>query len=250
VIIGTELYALTYETDEDVFAWSRQDCGEVISIATIPDGGNDRLWMVVKRSGNYYIEYLTDFYRRTDLIEDACFLDSSLLYEGVEVETLTGLDHLEGQEVHVLNNGSVGRPQTVTGGEITLQFPTTKCAVGLLITSAWQSMRLEGGSNDGVGQGKAKKVTSLIFRLEETGAGLSYGKGGVNKSFYGPYSLVDLPVRNTNDDMDSPPGLLTGDVWRQAFEGGTDPQMMIRVEHSSPVPCTIISIICTVDTRQ
>lgn len=250
VIIGSELYALTYETDEDVFAWSRQDCGDVVSIATIPNGGNDRLWLVVNRNDNYYIEYLTEFYRRTDSLEDADFLDSSLRYEGPEIQTLAGLGHLEGQVVNVLNQGSVGQPQVVVGGEITLQFPTTKCAVGLPIKSAWQSMRLEGGSNDGVGQGKSKRVSNIIFRLEQTGAGLAYGKGTINKEFYGDYNLLPLPVRDTNDFMDSPPSLLNGDVWQQPFEGGTDPQLMIRLEHSEPVPCTIISIICEVDTRQ
>jgi len=249
VIIGTELFALTYEPDEDVFAWSRQDCGEVVSIATIPNGGYDRLWMVVKRYGKYYIEYLSDFFRRENNLEDAVFCDSSLSYSGPEVSTLTGLDHLEGVEVSVLNNGSVGKPQIVTGGEITLQFPTTKCTVGLPIESAWQSMRLEGGSNDGVGQGKSKRVSSIIFRLEKTGAGFRYGRGELDKTFAGGL-FAELPVREVIGDMDSPPALLDGDTYRQPIDGGTDQQYMIRVEHSKPVPCTIISIIATVDTSQ
>lgn len=247
-VIGAELYALTYETDEDVFAWSRQDCGEVLSVATIPNGGNDRLWVTVKRNGNYYIEYLTKFYRREDAIEDAVFVDSSLAYEGAEIQTLTGLDHLEGETVQVLNEGSVGQPQVVSGGEITLQYPTTKCVVGLPYSAAWQSLRFEGGSNDGVGQGKSKRLSAIVFRLEQTGAGLFYGKGTVDKQFYDLNSAI--PVRDTNDLMDGPPSLLNGDTWRQAIEGGTDTQYMLRVEHSEPTPCTIVSIICTVDTAQ
>lgn len=247
VIIGESLYALTYETDEDVFAWSKQDCGKVVSISTIPNGGIDRLWMVVERFGNYYIEFLTPFFRRDDDISDACFVDSSLQYEGAETQTISGLDHLEGQEVAILNEGSVGPSRVVTGGEITLQFPTTKCVIGLPMIAEWQSMRLEGGSNDGLGQGKVKRISQIIFRLEATGAGLVYGKGTLDKEFAGPYP--PLPVRDTNDNMDSPPSLLEGDTWRQASEGGTDPQYMLRLEHNLPTPCTIISIICMVDTK-
>ena len=248
-IIGTELYALTYETDEDVFAWSRQSVGEVLSIATIPNAGNDRLWMVIKRDGNYYIEYLSKFFRRTDNLEDAIFVDSSLSYEGAEIQTLTGLDHLEGKTVSILNNGSVGSPRVVTGGQIELQFPTTKCTVGLPIESAWQSMRFEGGAQDGVGQGKSKRVSAVVFRLEKTGAGLQYGKGTIDKEF-NQGLFAQLPVRETTDDMDAPPSLLDGDTYRQPIDGGSDQQYMLRVEHSEPVPCTIISIILTVDTTQ
>ncbi|AUR93054.1 head-closure protein [Vibrio phage 1.182.O._10N.286.46.E1] len=248
VIIGQELYALTYETDEDVFAWSRQSVGSVVSIATIPNAGVDRLWIVVERDGGYYIEYLTEFYRPGMNLEDAVFVDSSLEYEGPEVQTLTGLDHLEGKELFVLNNGSVGAPVTVEGGEVTLQYPTTKCVVGLPIASSWQSMRLEGGSNDGIGQGKSKRVNEVVFRLQDVGAGLTYGKGNLDLEF--DTFSSSIPVRFTTDDMDSPPSLLNGDTWRLPVEGGTDTQYMFRVEHSEPVPCTIIALILGVDTSQ
>lgn len=249
VIIGRELYSLTYETDEDVFAWARQSVGNVLSIATIPNNGNDRLWMVVERDGNYYIEWLTKFYRREDSLDDACFVDSSLEYSGPEFQTLTGLDHLEGREVAVFNEGCVGPSRTVENGQITLQFPTTKAIIGLPMKSAWQSMRLEGGSNDGIGQGKTKRVNEVIFRLDNTGAGLTYGKGNLDLDFELNLSTY-LPIRDTNDNMDGPPSLLSGDTWRQPIDGGTDPQYMLRVEHSEPVPCTIISIIMGVDTNQ
>lgn len=249
VVIGQELYALTYESDEDVYAWSRQSVGNVQSIATIPNNGNDRLWMMVERDGGYYIEYLTKFYRRSDNLDDACFVDSSLLYEGAETQTLTGLGHLEGKTVSVLNEGSVGPQQVVTGGQITLQYPTTKCVVGLPINSKWQSMRFEGGSNDGIGQGKSKRVNEIILRLDSTGAGLTYGKGNLNLEFDNGYS-GSIPVRNTNDNMDGPPSLFDGDTYRQPMTGGTDQQFMCRLEHSDPVPCTIISLILGVDTHQ
>ena len=248
VIIGVKLYALTYETEEEVFAWSEQDCGNVVSIATIPDNGDERLWLCIERDGNYYTEYLTKFYRRADSIEDACFVDSSLLYEGAETSTITGLNHLEGKTVQVLNNGSVGQPQLVSSGQITLQYPTTKCVIGLPMLSAWQSMRFEGGSQDGVGQGKSKRVSNVIFRLEQTGAGVTYGRGDINSAYTGDIGL--LPVRETDDFMDSAPPLLNGDTVRQPIGGGRDSQWMLRMEHSEPVPCTVISVILVVDTEQ
>lgn len=248
VVIAGELYALTYETDEDVFAWSRQDCGEVLSIATIPKSGSDRLWLVVKRDSNYYIEFLTDFYRRTNQIDDACFVDSSLQYEGSEIQTITGLDHLEGRTVKILNNGSIEPDNVVSGGRVELQFPTTKCVVGLPVESAWQSLRLEGGSNDGLGQGKSKRISNIIFRLEDTGAGFVYGKGTTDKEFSS--FKTELPIRSTTDNMDEPPRLYNGDTYRQPIDGGSDTQYMLRIEHNEPVPCTVIAVILTQDTAQ
>jgi len=110
-------------------------------------------------------------------------------------------------------------------------------------------MRFEGGAQDGVGQGKSKRISSVIFRLEKTGAGLRYGKGTIDKEFDGGL-YAQLPVRETTDFMDAPPSLLDGDTYRQPIDGGSDQQYMLRVEHSEPVPCTIISVIATVDTTQ
>lgn len=247
--VGEELYAFTYETEEDVSAWSRQAVGNVQSIATIPNGDTDRLWMVIERNGNYYIEYMTDFFTRDKDISDAVFVDSSLAYEGEEVSTLTGLDHLEGETVNVLNNGSVEESKIVSGGSITLSNATTSCVVGLPVKSAWQSMRLEGGSNDGVGQGKAKKLSKVIFRLEKTGAGLRYGKGTIDSEFSGN-QISEIDVRSTTMNMDTPPDLLSGDTGNLPIGGGSDSQYMLRIEHEAPTPCTIIAVMLTVDTAQ
>jgi hypothetical protein len=249
VIVGKMLYALTYETDEEVYAWSKQDVGgEVVSIAVVPNGVDDRLWMVVKRSGKYYIEYLSNFFQRTDPLDGAIFLDSSLSYTGRETSILTGLGHLEGSLVSVLNNGSVDIHYPVVDGKIKLQFPTTKCTVGLPLKSSWQSMRFDDSADHGgVDQGKPKLISSVIFRLDATGSGLMYGKGTVDRMF-AENEHTTYVVRKTTDFMDSPPDLLNGDTYRQPITGGRDPQYMLRLEHEDPVPCTVIGLILTVDT--
>jgi len=47
------------------------------------------------------------------------------------VQTVTGLDHLEGASVMVLSNGSVEGPYTVANGAVTLQVPSDIVVVGL-----------------------------------------------------------------------------------------------------------------------
>lgn len=259
-IVGGSLACLTYETDENVFAWHKHDIsGEVVSIATVPFESQDRLWICVKRNiegqDRYYAEFLTPFFERSNSLDDAVFLDSSLSYSGPPISNVTGLDHLEGLEVSALADGATDDVSyTVTGGQITLQSPASKITVGLPYKAAWQSMRLEGGSPDGVGQGKAKQIKSIIFRLDATGSGLKYGRGdyiagqpAIAQNLYDVLPFVK--TRSTSDRMDAPPPLIFGDTPDLGFTGGTSKEFFIRVEHDLPLPCTIIALIAQTETH-
>lgn len=259
-IVNGKLVSLTYETDENVFAWHKHDVsGEVVSIATVPFQSQDRLWLCVKRNINgqvrYYAEFLTKFFERDMSLDDAVFSDSSLSYSGAPISHITGLDHLEGELVTAIADGATDDLfYKVIGGAITLQSPASKITVGLPYKSSWQSMRLDGGSPDGVGQGKAKQVKSIILRLDATGSGLKYGRGDftggnatIASNLYNALPIVK--TRSTSDKMDAPPPLLSGDTPDLPFTGGTSKEFFIRLEHDLPLPCTIISIIAQVETH-
>lgn len=255
VVIGEKLFALTYEVDEDVYAWHEHFIGgEVASVSSIPTNYLDRVWITVKReneNGEYWsIEFIERFYTGDQPIEDMFFVDSGLTYEGPATTTLTGLDHLEGITVSVLNNGSVEPKKVVVDGAIEVDYPTTKCHVGLELKSIWQSMRLEGGSQEGVAQGKSKHIKNIILRLINTGAGLLYGRGGLDNGV--PVSVAGglFPVRTTTDDMDEPPPLVSGDTQLEAFEGGWSKEMMVRLEHNQPTACTVVAWVSQVETNE
>jgi len=79
------LLALTYVREHEVWGWSRHDFdGEVESVCVIPDGNEDALYMIIKRTidgeTKRYIERLAQ--RRVDDIIDYIGMDCSVTYDG------------------------------------------------------------------------------------------------------------------------------------------------------------------------
>lgn len=92
------LLGLTYNPKQQLIGWHWHDTdGFVESIACIPEGQQDALYMVVRRTINgeqkRYIERMAS--RQIESIEDAFFVDSGLTYDGRNTDrtktmTLTG----------------------------------------------------------------------------------------------------------------------------------------------------------------
>jgi hypothetical protein len=87
------LLGLTYLREHKIFAWHRhtfQD-GEVENVAVIPEGNEDALYLIIKRTINgatvRYIERFSS--RRIDDIKDSIFMDSSLTYDGRNATAVT-----------------------------------------------------------------------------------------------------------------------------------------------------------------
>lgn len=80
------LLGCTYVREQSVLAWHRHDFegGVVENVAVIPEGDEDRVYLVIKRTIDgtevRYIERMAT--RRVDDIKDCIFLDSSLSYDG------------------------------------------------------------------------------------------------------------------------------------------------------------------------
>lgn len=259
--IAGNLAALTYETEEDVYAWHRHDIsgsvdgdGDVVTVCCIPYDSEDRLWLAVERNGSYYVEYMESYFYRTDDMTDAWFVDSGLQYNGDSTTTISGLDHLEGYTVDVLADGAVHPQCTVSSGGITLDYSASIVTVGLHYDSVYQSMRFEGGSQTQVGQGKAKQVKNVILRLDAAGAGLYYGLGSLSEgsAVISP-KLDDLELvltREADGEMDNPPDLIFGDTPKIPGVGGWSMDYMFRLEHRLPTPCTVLGIIAQIDTNE
>ncbi len=175
------LVGLTYQREQQVVAWHQHIFGGAFgagiavceSIATIPtDDKEYQTWVIIKRTINgstkRYVEYINTFdFTETDNTTFN-FLDSQLSYSGSATTTITGLDHLEGQTVSVLANGSTHPDRTVTGGSITLARSATKVKVGLKYTSLLQTMRLDAGAQNGTSQAKTKRIFNISVRLYES----------------------------------------------------------------------------------
>jgi hypothetical protein len=232
------LLGMTYERSEDVVGWHRHTLGgEVESVASIPhwDGDQDVTFVVVKRTidgqTKRYIEYFEKY--KTDSY--ALFVDSGLTYDGVPVSTVSGLDHLEGEEVAVLVDGAVHPNVTVSGGSITLQYAGSIINAGLPYTATLKTMPLEAGASDGVAQGKTMRLTNVVMRLHQTGPGLWYGPDAV--------VMDEYHTRTSSNPMDAPVALYTGDTAILPWPSGYQQAPQITVQHRLPTPCTIVAIM-------
>ena len=238
-----QLLGMTYERAEDVVGWHRHDVGgEVESVITLPhwDRAQDVLWMIVKRTidGNTvrYVEYMEQYLND----EYAFYVDCGLTYDGVATDTISGLGHLEGEEVDVLADGAVHPRRTVTGGQITLQVEASVVSAGLPYMATLRTMPLEAGARDGVAQGKTQRINNVVLRLFETGPGLWYGPS-LDK-------LDELHLRTPADLMDSPVELFTGDTTYLAWPGGYEQGAQMIVRHQLPLPCTLVALMPQVNT--
>jgi len=172
--------------------------------------------------------------------DTAFFVDCGLIYSGVSATVITGLSHLEGEEVSIWGNGAVQPRRTVVSGEIELQTPVTYAVIGLPYLAYLKSIRYEGGSNRGTTQGKKKRIASLTIRFLNT-LGVKFGRPGAD--------LEDMYFRAGSDAMDASPPLFTGDK-KVTFPGDYDLDGQIVVSSEDPTPVTVLALMPEVTVNQ
>ena len=217
----------------------------VENIATIPgDSDEDDLYIVVKRTINgatrRYVEYLTS-YDYGETIDNAFFVDSGLSYSDTTPTTIiTGLDHLEGEQVTILADGSTHSNKQVSSGSITLDRSANTIQIGLGYESILQTMRIEAGAQQGVAQSRIKRIHEITLRLFRS-VGLEVGS---NLS-----DMEIIPFRTTSDTMDVATLEFSGDK-RIEFRGDFDTDGHIFIRQSQPLPTNVIGIYPRVTTNE
>jgi len=213
----------------------------VESVASISGTLNeDELWIIVKRivNGNTrrYVEVFSVFAFDESTATDFHFLDSGLSYDGTATTSITGLDHLEGQTVQIIADGATHADKIVSSGGITLDRSSKKVKVGLGYNSILQTMRIEGGSAEGTGQGKVKRISKVVLRLFNT-VGVKCGPSLTN--------LETVPFRTTSSDMDNPVStLLAGDKTVE-FTDDYNSDGFIFVKQDQPLPLSLLALYPT-----
>jgi hypothetical protein len=150
------------------------------------------------------------------------------------VTTISGFDHLEGEEIDLWVNGSAHPAQTVVGGEVTLSIPGSKVQGGLSCPAVLQPMPLEAAAADGTAQGKTGRISRCIIRFHDT-AGARYGRDEDEK-------LDRVELRSGGTLMDQALPLFTGDKvvdWPRGYDG----QALITIVQDTPGPCTVVALM-------
>ena len=230
---------------------------KVESIGVIPKTPDDRVWMIVKRDidggEKRYVEFLENFFLNArDTQKKAHYLDSGLQYTHIgedPIETLSSLDHLEGETISLLVNGGVADDQTVaelTGHTaenpkigVTFSAPysggvsNVDFIAGLKYDSKLHTLPVRMGDDGSIFPLGRVRMIKAHFRFIETLA----VQAGVDT-----LGMEDIVFRATSATSGEATPLFTGTKIVNII-GRTEEEEILKVESSGPLPITILNVI-------
>jgi len=227
------LLGLTYLPEHDVLGWHEHSTdGSFESVASVKEGSEHVLYAIVKRTINgrtvRYVERLHT--RKFSDPADAFFVDAGATYDGAATTSITGLWHLEGEEVAVLADAAVHPNVAVTGGAITLEGEASVVQIGLPIVADIQTLPLS-IETAAFGQGAQKNINEVALRVKDS-SGFVIGPNFDE--------MVEVTQRS-NENYGEAPALMTDVVVVTVMpEWGDDAQVCLR--QSAPLPVTVLSM--------
>jgi len=249
------LIGMTYVKEQQIVGFHKHVIGgtfaggqavvESITCIPTPDGTQDQLWMVVKRTvdGNTvrYVEFMDVPFDASIMGKNTMnFVDCGIqnanfpLPLGSPASHITGLDHLKGQTVAICADGAVQPSKVVASdGSIDLQTAASVITVGLPFVAQMQTLPIPVQGDTGTGQGAVKRIDRIIFRIEDS---LTFKTG---KDFN---NLAFIFFGTTTSLMDNSPALFTGDqpIFHNAGLGETLGQ--IAIQSDEPYPLTLLGM--------
>jgi len=142
-------------------------------------------------------------------------------------QVVTGLSHLEGEEVAILGDGSVFPSETVVSGSVTLDGYANKIHVGLPFTAEVEPLDIASGP------GTKKLVRNVYAKFHKT----SFVKIGKDED-----TLRDVTLVEGAPTMDEAPDLTTAEI-REFIEDSPEFETSVLFASDLPLPFTLISIL-------
>lgn len=155
----------------------------------------------------------------------------------VAVDTLAGLDHLEGKTVSILADGNVEPQQTVSSGGVTLRRAASVVHVGLPYETEIETLDIDQFPNESL-RDKQKLVHSVGMVVERS-RGIFAGESRDDLS--AADTLIEWKQRQ-DEALGEPTALFTGaltiPITASWNSGGR-----VRVVQNDPLPLTILSLL-------
>jgi hypothetical protein len=221
---------LTTLRSQEVAAFTRwTTAGAVRGAAALQNG---QTFLAVERAGAV----------RVLLLDPECLLDHALRFSFADpVSALTGLDHLEGQEVLLVLDGRPEGVATVTGGGVTLPRPCLTAEVGLGFEVLVRTMPIEPRDPTGALIGRKSRFVRVAVRAFDSGPfdvrGATLATRTVGSPPAPPLDVIPPP----------PPPLVRGEF---VLDGvlGWHPQQSLEIVQppARPAPLTVQALAMTV----
>lgn len=228
------LLGLTYIKEQDIYAWHQHTTagGKFVSVCNIGGATEDKLYAVIERGGQYYVEIMGSRDKSTN-VEDQFFVDSGITYEGEPTDEISGLEHLEGYTVAILADGNVLPQQTVENGKVLLGNKYKKVHVGLPIDAEIKTLPIDFTAQDGTYLSRKKRIVTVTLLLKDSRGGLF----GMKEN-----ELNEFKWRS-NEVYGEPIGLQTGKFKVTIKSATYDETQQIIIKQPDPLPMTVLSLI-------
>lgn len=228
------LLGLTYIKEQDIYAWHQHTTagGKFVSVCNIGGSTEDKLYAVIERGGQYYVEIMESRDKSTN-VEDQFFVDSGITYEGEPTDEISGLEHLEGYTVAILADGNVLPKRTVENGKVLLGNKYKKVHVGLPIDAEIKTLPIDFTAQDGTYLSRKKRIATVTLLLKDSRGGLF----GMKEN-----ELNEFKWRS-NEAYGEPISLQTGKFKVTIKSATYDETQQIIIKQPDPLPMTVLSLI-------
>ena len=238
-----KLLCFTWEQAQQVWGWTLCETdGFVLSCCSIPENGEDRVYLIVRRTINgverTFIERMAS--HLWDDVEDCCYLDCAVSYAYDRPrETFYNLWHLEGQTVWALAGGFVVKDLVVSGGKVVMPEevgPVSKLTIGLPYDVDIQTMPVMFNGPLGSNAGRKQQAGEVVVHLRRSravkvGSGKADGSEGktypIKPRSSEPWGVVDRLMDGKY--LIDVPNVVAGEV-------------SVYVKQSDPLPLTLLAV--------
>ncbi len=199
--------------------------------------GANGIFKIASGSGQSFV--LEMFAEPTNFIPENGETETFPILEGTwtkdtPVDELSGLDHLEGQEVAILGDGHVFPRQVVTGGAVTLPASVTRAIVGLPFTCRAKTLPII--ADQAAIESKRKRVVGIGIRQDKS-RGIKIG----------PDLDSMYPMRErTTENFGHPTRLVNGMKYQLAHTDWNEEGQTYFVQ-DDPLPVNILSIVSDIE---
>jgi len=238
----------TFDRDQQpsVIGWAIHDTdGQVESVATIPNGTSDQVWMLVRRVINgapvRYIERgdesLVPVHPTVSTSAPiyGATMDCCMIFDNAAGLTTASVPHLAGKTVDILLDGARQPRQTVpAGGALTFARSAKRAIVGIPFRSEATLLTPEFNPGDGSVQGQSHRTGQLVTRFLDTVGGSVVNNVGGQQ---------EIPSRQFGPAvLGQPPEPFTG-VLRTSMLGWDRGDSEIGVVQDGPYPMHLLSVM-------
>lgn len=253
---------MVHDKAESVICWCENNAGtdEIEDVSVLPGDTEDQVYYVVKRTINgstvrFHEKWAPESECRGDPV---CKLaDAHVIYSGAATTTITGLSHLEGEEVVCWGwntttpftddtGRTVGRDFgsfTVASGQITgLSASVTDACVGLSYRARYKSAKQAFAAALGTPINQSKKIDHLGLLLKDTHAkGITYGPDFD--------SLDEMPDYEDHAEVGDSHIHEMYDKDMLEFDGDWDTDARFCLQAQAPKPCTVLAVTVSMTTN-